>query len=87
MQNRSFVLLLAGFGLGLGVFNALTTLVDQIVNPFGYNTVCIIYLGLLPCVRIEVPEVTIPATSTLSSVTDNHFLLELIIAHRMIQVY
>jgi len=45
--NTPFVLLLVFFSLGLGVFNALTTVVDQLVNPFGYNTDVAGLLGVL----------------------------------------
>jgi FLVCR family MFS transporter 7 len=37
MRNRHFLVLLAAFGIGLGMFNALTTLVEQLVAPFCYN--------------------------------------------------
>ena len=37
MNNRHFVVLLVAFGIGLGMFNALTTLVDQLIAPFCYN--------------------------------------------------
>lgn len=37
MRNRHFLVLLAAFGIGLGMFNALTTLVEQLIAPFCYN--------------------------------------------------
>jgi len=35
--NRHFWVLLVGVGIGLGLFNAVTTLVEQLVRPSGYS--------------------------------------------------
>ncbi|KJE90576.1 hypothetical protein CAOG_01874 [Capsaspora owczarzaki ATCC 30864] len=35
--NKSYLLLLVSFGVGLGIFNALSTLLEQIVHPQGYT--------------------------------------------------
>eukprot|EP00026_Physarum_polycephalum_P003852 Phypoly_transcript_03868.p1 GENE.Phypoly_transcript_03868~~Phypoly_transcript_03868.p1 ORF type:complete len:573 (+),score=108.65 Phypoly_transcript_03868:219-1937(+) len=35
--NKSFVLVLMGFTFGLGCFNAVSTLIDQVVHPLGYS--------------------------------------------------
>jgi hypothetical protein len=35
--NKDYVLLLLAFSIGVGFFNALLTLLNQIVNPFGYR--------------------------------------------------
>ena len=37
IANRNFVALFVGFGLGLGVFNALLTLLSQTIAPCGYG--------------------------------------------------
>lgn len=37
LRNRNFVLLAIAFCIGVGYFNALMTLLNQIVNPFGYS--------------------------------------------------
>ena len=37
LANRNFLALLWGFGLGLGVFNALLTLLSQVISPCGYG--------------------------------------------------
>lgn len=37
LANRNFVLLATAFCIGVGYFNALMTLLNQIVNPFGYS--------------------------------------------------
>jgi len=37
LSNRNFLVLTFGFGLGLGLFNAVTTLISQIVAPCGYS--------------------------------------------------
>lgn len=36
-SNKDYVLLLMSFSIGVGFFNALLTLLNQIVNPFGYR--------------------------------------------------
>jgi hypothetical protein len=38
-SNKDYVLLLLAFSIGVGFFNALLTLLNQIVNPFGYRYV------------------------------------------------
>ncbi len=38
LSNREFVKLLCGFGLGLGIFNAVTTVIEQLVRPCGYTS-------------------------------------------------
>eukprot|EP00735_Rhodelphis_limneticus_P012634 TRINITY_DN5950_c0_g1::TRINITY_DN5950_c0_g1_i1::g.9952::m.9952 TRINITY_DN5950_c0_g1::TRINITY_DN5950_c0_g1_i1::g.9952 ORF type:complete len:434 (+),score=78.02,sp/Q28FF3/MFS7A_XENTR/38.46/4e-92,MFS_1/PF07690.11/3.6e-31,MFS_1/PF07690.11/1.9e+03,MFS_2/PF13347.1/4.3e-07,MFS_2/PF13347.1/4.6e+02,Nodulin-like/PF06813.8/0.00011,Nodulin-like/PF06813.8/3.9,OATP/PF03137.15/19,OATP/PF03137.15/0.0023,SPC25/PF06703.6/0.063,NADH_oxidored/PF08040.6/15,NADH_oxidored/PF08040.6/30 TRINITY_DN5950_c0_g1_i1:108-1409( len=37
LKNKQYLLLLFGFGIGLGCFNALTTLLQQIIEPHGYS--------------------------------------------------
>jgi FLVCR family MFS transporter 7 len=37
MTNRHFLVLFVAFGIGLGIFNAIATLIEQIVAPFCYN--------------------------------------------------
>lgn len=37
MPLGQFAILFAAFGVGLGLFNALTTLVEQLVAPAGYS--------------------------------------------------
>ena len=37
LSNKDYVLLLCSFSIGVGFFNALLTLLNQIVNPFGYR--------------------------------------------------
>lgn len=37
LRNRDFMLLVFGVGMGLGLFNALTTLIEQLVAPAGYS--------------------------------------------------
>ena len=39
IQNRSFVIIFFSFGIGVGSFYALSTLLDEIVAPFGYSEV------------------------------------------------
>lgn len=36
-KNKNFIIIFISFGLGLGVFNALTTLSEQLIKPFCYN--------------------------------------------------
>jgi len=38
LANPDFRWLLLGFGLGLGLFNALTTLIEQLIQPCGYDS-------------------------------------------------
>jgi len=38
LSNKNFLLLLGGFGIGLGLFNGLSTLIEQIVRPCGYTS-------------------------------------------------
>jgi hypothetical protein len=37
MRNRDYCILLLSFSIGLGLFNALLTLIFQIVSPYGYR--------------------------------------------------
>ena len=37
MRNRHFLVLFIAFGIGLGLFNALATLVEQLIQPFCYT--------------------------------------------------
>lgn len=37
LANRNFLLLAAGFGIGLGLFNAILTLIAQLLQPCGYG--------------------------------------------------
>jgi hypothetical protein len=39
LRDREFLKLLFGFGLGLGIFNAVTTVIEQLVKPCGYSSV------------------------------------------------
>lgn len=39
LRDREFLKLLFGFGLGLGIFNGLTTVIEQLVKPCGYTSV------------------------------------------------
>ncbi len=36
-KNRNYILILLTFSLVLGVFNALATLVERVIEPFGYS--------------------------------------------------
>lgn len=54
LKQRNFLLLFIGFSMGLGVFNALITLIEQIVSPCGYNSTdagifsaCLVVSGLV----------------------------------------
>ena len=38
LRDRDFKLLLVGFGVGLGLFNAVLTLIQQLVAPSGYSS-------------------------------------------------
>jgi sugar porter (SP) family MFS transporter len=38
LQDREFMKLVLGFGVGLGLFNAMLTLVNQLVRPAGYSS-------------------------------------------------
>ena len=38
LLNKHFLFLLGGFGIGLGLFNALTTLINQYTAAYGYST-------------------------------------------------
>ncbi len=38
-RNRDYLLLFAAFSIGVGFFNSLLTLLNQIVAPFGYRSV------------------------------------------------
>ena len=38
LQTRDFLLLLCGFGMGLGLFNAIITVIAQLINPCGYTS-------------------------------------------------
>ena len=38
LRNRHYMLLLAGFSLGLALINAITALLFQIIEPFGYTS-------------------------------------------------
>lgn len=37
MRNRNFMVLFVAFGIGLGMFNAITTLTEQLIAPFCYT--------------------------------------------------
>lgn len=37
LKNRDYCILLLSFSIGLGLFNALLTLIFQIVSPYGYS--------------------------------------------------
>ena len=37
MHNRQFWVLMFGVGIGLGLFNAVATLIEELVRPAGYN--------------------------------------------------
>ena len=37
LSNRDFVILLLSFSIAVGFFNALLTLLNQIISPFGYR--------------------------------------------------
>jgi len=37
LHNKDYILLVISFGIGVGFFNALLTLLNQIVQPFGYS--------------------------------------------------
>lgn len=37
LSNKQFLLLMLGVGAGLGLFNAVTTLIEQLVSPAGYD--------------------------------------------------
>lgn len=59
VRNSNYVLLMSAFGLGLGLFNALTTLIFSFVQPCGYSEDdaslfggLIIGCGLLGCAII-----------------------------------
>ena len=41
MNDKNYVVLLIAFSVGLGVFNALMTLINQLVQPHGYR--CVIF--------------------------------------------
>lgn len=41
-REKGFILLSLGFGLGFGVFNAMFTIIDQVVEPEGYTEVTIV---------------------------------------------
>eukprot|EP01137_Pigoraptor_chileana_P030615 Opistho-2@17354 len=47
IHNRHYLLLLCAFGIGVGIFNAVSTLLEQIVLPHGYNKDDAGYLGAL----------------------------------------
>lgn len=36
-SNRDYVILFIAFSIGVGFFNSLMTLLNQIVSPFGYS--------------------------------------------------
>eukprot|EP01084_Bolivina_argentea_P109090 194979_1 len=38
LKNKQFFFIFVGFGIGLGLFNALTTLINQYTAAFGYST-------------------------------------------------
>lgn len=38
LTNRNYVLLLCGFGMGLGLFNAIITVIAQLIAPCGYTS-------------------------------------------------
>eukprot|EP01084_Bolivina_argentea_P069276 126086_1 len=38
MNNSNFFFLFCGFGIGLGLFNAITTLINQYTGAYGYTT-------------------------------------------------
>ena len=37
LRNKNFWVLMIGIGIGLGMFNAITTLISQLVSPAGYD--------------------------------------------------
>jgi len=39
MHFQDFVILMIAFGIGLAEFNAITTLIEQIIRPSGYSKV------------------------------------------------
>lgn len=41
VKDINFWILAISFGLGLGAFNTLATLLTQIVTPYGYSNVCL----------------------------------------------
>lgn len=45
LRNRNFLLLMTAFGIGLGIFNALMTLLAQIIQPCGYGSDTAGYAG------------------------------------------
>ncbi|CAF1272919.1 unnamed protein product [Rotaria magnacalcarata] len=38
MKNRQYLILLFGFSIGLALFNAITTLLEQLIEPQGYSS-------------------------------------------------
>ena len=40
-------MLMIAFGSGIGLFTSLTTLLEQIICPWGYNDVCFYRLNML----------------------------------------
>jgi len=45
LKDRNFIVLCLSFSISLGVFNALITLVNQLVQPFGYDNLDAGYCG------------------------------------------
>ena len=47
LQNKAYLVLMIAFGSGIGLFTCLTTLLEQIICPRGYNDVCFYRLNML----------------------------------------
>ena len=39
LQNKAYLVLMIAFGSGIGLFTCLTTLLEQVICPRGYNDV------------------------------------------------
>ena len=47
LQNKAYLVLMIAFGSGIGLFTSLTTLLEQVICPWGYNDVRFYRLNML----------------------------------------
>jgi len=65
LSNRSYHVVLITFGIGLGIFNTITTVLDQMVLPFGYSEDdTSLFLAVLVGVGLVSAGVTAPILDT-----------------------
>jgi FLVCR family MFS transporter 7 len=65
LGNKAYLVVLVTFGIGLGIFNTITTVLDQMVLPLGYNEDdTSLFLAILVGVGLVSAGVTAPILDT-----------------------